>query len=988
METQRAVVKSRIGRSTGRRIKQLFFILVFIAITSISSFAATDVLFLVDTTGSMSGLSNFKTAFNGILEAIATNSSCPETIMYGVADYRNYTDGDNYTAYGVNLDQPFTYSTQAVSSAINGLATGDGADLPESQLKAMVSITSNWLTTSGDLGFNGHPGAQRILIWAGDAPGHISGDEDGSSGAPPAGYYPTLDAVIDALTAQGIIVFALNSLDSEHGLNEPYDGIDDNIPPERQQASEITEATGGELFNNVQSATTTIKDAIIDKIICFTFEKDDDLDDEDPADCRQDGQEIVYTISWTNTSGQPLTNAWILDRLPTGVSYPISYTLDPNTWEIISSDPNYDPENHEYVWFIGQIPADASGSVSLTVIVNSNAVPGMNLINIAELYDGESLVTIAPKETLICCPENPLSTIYVDKSATGANSGLNWQNAYNSLDDALTQARESVCVTNFTILVAQGTYAPQNATNGFVLPSGCSVFGGYPTGGGDVASPKKYETILTGLIDEDDIPDVDTIVSMGNNTLLDGFTITKAAEYGVYGSGVDFTIESCTIEKSDNYGIRVVNGDMTLKWCYVKNNKWDGVRHDGAGFVLNVENCWIMKNQQYGINCQNSTPIVKNSIVSESDLSEAGNAGIRLYHPTAMPVLHNVTIAHNKNVGIAFADNGTVSDPNGKDYPDLENCILWLNNNAGAQFTGFSKQHIYHSCIYDPNDPNGVDLTPDVNYNFSADPKFAYVDPNNVHITYASPCKDTGNPLMSYDNQVDMDNRGRVLGTAVDIGAYEIDCSDVSNPLDWNADGRINMFEFNYFSRAWLTYDPNNPLCDPNNPNYVGDPNAPGYISELDKERFNSACDLDSDLDVDLGDLMIFVEDTPWLWRACWMTEDYLSEMLAGGEQQQVLAFNSFEQIPVLGSEAQIPAVNADVIGTQEVLVVSEPNERPELSAEEQIAQLQDAIEFLEQIWQGDPNMQQEIGADEWLQFIEAVSQSLSELQTESVQIE
>ncbi len=193
--------------------------------------------------------------------------------------------------------------------------------------------------------------------------------------------------------------------DNSNGLNEPYDGINDQVPPARQQASEITTETGGQLFNSVSSATAAIKEAIIDKIICFEFVKDDDLDDENPDDCRSSGQEIEYVISWTNTTGQALTDAWILDRLPTGVSYPVSYTLDPNTWEMIASDLSYDPETHEYVWYIGQIPADASGSVSLTVIVNSNAVPGMNLINTAELYDGETLIYYCCQRNVSMLPE-------------------------------------------------------------------------------------------------------------------------------------------------------------------------------------------------------------------------------------------------------------------------------------------------------------------------------------------------------------------------------------------------------------------------------------------------------------------------------------------------------------------------------------------------------------------------------------------------------
>jgi hypothetical protein len=67
-----------------------------VGITSTHTFAATDVLFLIDSTGSMLGLDSFKMALNRILGAIGADSACSDTIMYGVADYKNYTDGGNF----------------------------------------------------------------------------------------------------------------------------------------------------------------------------------------------------------------------------------------------------------------------------------------------------------------------------------------------------------------------------------------------------------------------------------------------------------------------------------------------------------------------------------------------------------------------------------------------------------------------------------------------------------------------------------------------------------------------------------------------------------------------------------------------------------------------------------------------------------------------------------------------------------------------------
>jgi len=227
----------------------------------------TDVLFLTDTTGSMAGhIANFKTALGGILTAI--NISLPGAdIEYGVADYRNYNDGGNYQTYGMNLIQSFTSDTNAVQAAINSMAAGGGDDTAESHLKGMVTISTNWLTDVNvpDVGFGGRAGAQKILIWAGDAHGHIAGDEPGSSGSPPPGYYPALNTTINALTAQNLLVFALNTVDCSGGINMPYGGLYGQTAL-KQQADEITSATGGTLFCSVGTGGPSIEDAIVGSI--------------------------------------------------------------------------------------------------------------------------------------------------------------------------------------------------------------------------------------------------------------------------------------------------------------------------------------------------------------------------------------------------------------------------------------------------------------------------------------------------------------------------------------------------------------------------------------------------------------------------------------------------------------------------------------------------------------------------------------------------
>ena len=61
-------------------------------------------------------------------------------------------------------------------------------------------------------------------------------------------------------------------------------------------------------------------------------------------------------------------------------------------------DPNYNAEDHSYIWNLGTIDPNTSGCVELTVTVNENAEPGMYLHNVAEMIYDETVVATAVKE--------------------------------------------------------------------------------------------------------------------------------------------------------------------------------------------------------------------------------------------------------------------------------------------------------------------------------------------------------------------------------------------------------------------------------------------------------------------------------------------------------------------------------------------------------------------------------------------------------------
>lgn len=362
---------------------------------------------------------------------------------------------------------------------------------------------------------------------------------------------------------------------------------------------------------------------------------------------------------------------------------------------LIPPDPQFTAHTNSYEWDLGTIAAGGSGELTIEVVVNASAPPGMAIRNNVVLETSIGTAT-GSHDLPICCWDS--GPVFVDSSATGANTGTSWHDAFTTLQSGLARAAEG-CGTE--VHVAQGVYDPGRLeTDSFVIPDNIQVIGGYKggTSDGDAFNPKQYITVLAG--DTDALRNA-TIVRMGDNTVLKGFTIrgagnTEGPSYCVYGSGVDFTLEQCVITDSDWYGVFALNGNVTLRWCEVKHCIDDAIRHQGSGFVLNIENSWLRKNLRRGVATQFSTPHVRNSILTESDLAEGGNAGIRIVNPTSRPTLHGCTFAHNRGEGIFFADNATASDPNDKDWPDVQNCILWYNNaqNEGSQVIGFTKQHI------------------------------------------------------------------------------------------------------------------------------------------------------------------------------------------------------------------------------------------------------------------------------------------------------
>lgn len=233
--------------------------------------------------------------------------------------------------------------------------------------------------------------------------------------------------------------------------------------------------------------------------------------------------------------------------------------------------------------------------------------------------------------------------LYVKKGSNG--DGSSWENALGELADALKIAEEQNIDNEILIKqiwVANGSYSPLyiagdggNANDrSFVLPKNVEIYGGFAGTETSVNQRdwKNNSTILQG----DNVYHV--VISSGDagKTVLDGFTI-----------------------KGGNASVRSNN-------C---------IRKYKVPCHITVNNSWIYTGYGGGIYLSNSSPKLKNLIISDNNAVDAG-AGITI--DVSNSFLNNITITNNKLIGNnAIGGSGVYTL---KSSPFLQDVSI-INNN-------------------------------------------------------------------------------------------------------------------------------------------------------------------------------------------------------------------------------------------------------------------------------------------------------------------
>lgn len=206
-----------------------------------------DVYFLADSTGSMGpAIANVRANAGAIMSDVAGNTT---GAMFGAGDYKDFQRPqlDPYV-----FDNGASIGTAAGAlAAINAWTapTGSGHDGPEGQLFALHE-----LATDPSIAFRS--GSTRVVVWFGDAPGHdpvCPGFTGLASDVTTASVAAELAAahirvIAISLTTGDYPAGGLNADQLDGGLEFDYDAVCGAPGSVANEATTITNATGGQLF--------------------------------------------------------------------------------------------------------------------------------------------------------------------------------------------------------------------------------------------------------------------------------------------------------------------------------------------------------------------------------------------------------------------------------------------------------------------------------------------------------------------------------------------------------------------------------------------------------------------------------------------------------------------------------------------------------------------------------------------------------------------
>ncbi len=474
---------------------------------------------------------------------------------------------------------------------------------------------------------------------------------------------------------------------------------------------------------------------------------------------------------------------------------------------------------------------------------NGNGVPDLCDIQESGALDGNG------NGVLDACEGVP-SILRVKAGATGSNNGTSWNNAFTSLQSALTVARNAPGSVD-EIWVAAGTYKPgASRSDSFKLINGVAIYGGF-AGNETSLSQRDWidnATILSGDLSGNDAANFANRTDNSYNVvlaetfvdetaILDGFTIRGGNASNTY-------VPSQT--RHAGGGMYIDESTPTIRRCTFTDNRTGASGGGGAIYIDDssprIISCRFDGNSSEsggGIYCYTGYPRVINCVFYANEARTWHGGG--MVSVAGGPKLLNCTFASNTAVG-GGAKGGGYAHWSGGLTPagasTMRNCILWSNTDStGGNMSGQigldgGTYAIDYCCIKNYNGAYGSSGT------LTGNPQFEDLAGGDLRLSAASPCIDAGSHEMlisdaddlNFDDDVDeltpldcldadrffdvpeVVNTGDADGTGlamIDIGAYEVgeEVDEAPCPADVlpepNGDGNVTVTDLLAFIIAF-----------------------------------------------------------------------------------------------------------------------------------------------------------------------------------------
>lgn len=391
------------------------------------------------------------------------------------------------------------------------------------------------------------------------------------------------------------------------------------------------------------------------------------------------------------------------------------------------------------------------------------------------------------------------ATIYVNKSATGANNGTNWANAYTDLQSALVAA-----VAADQIWIAVGTYYPSIAIDfdgaggatvreaTFKIPSNVKVYGGF--NGTETlvtqANPQNNIVVLSGdigvpAVATDNCYHVVYTLNAGSSTELNGVTITggradlfggnnrnaSAGGWLNFSSGADTASPAITKVIFDSNYAAAFGGGL---------GNW--VQSGGICHSI-ITNCIFSYNhgdwQAGGIwtsaySGGKGNLTIYNSLFYNNSTTGAGAA---IYNDGRFGGAQSNTTIYNCSFygNTAAAGQGAIRNENdgaGASNGKVTNSILW--NNTGGSWSNHSTASMIanYTLINEATVSTGTTAGAGMIYN--TNPSFTNATASDFTLQANSPAINAGNNAANLTS-IDLAGNPRIANTTIDCGAYEFD---------------------------------------------------------------------------------------------------------------------------------------------------------------------------------------------------------------------